>query len=189
MQPNSWFKKSDDNKERFDNFEGALTNQYFENSVIEIKAPGWKEWKKLRTLRSNFNLFQDTSNIYSYSLYSLELSDLNTDEAYKINSRMAAFGSHFLMIRNVSEFLKRITTYLDTKEFEYCYGAVTYYNLKNPQAELTLFHKPEHLNHQKEFRIIVKAKCEKPLQFKVGSLEDFSDVYESKILSKFLLKR
>jgi hypothetical protein len=188
MRLNNDFRKFDSNKERFDKFEGALSNEYISEGIIEIKTEEWPEWKKLKILNSNFNQFIDTSKIYSYSLYLITLADLQEIDIYRVDKRMSEFGSHFLMIRNPNDFLNKIANYLELNEFEYCFKEVSYYNLQEKQIDLTLFHKPNTLKHQKEFRIIVKAKTEQPLKFEIGNIENYSEIYKSKILEHFLMK-
>ena len=188
MRPNSEFRKADNNKERFDKFEGAISNEYIQEGTLEIKADGWCDWKKLKIFNSNLNSFSSTSAIYSYSLYVLTLADLQSNDIYKVDGRMSEFGSHFLMIRKPIDFLSRISSYFEKNQYEYCFDFVSYYNLKENHKQLTLFHKPDTLSHQKEFRLIVKAKSHRPLQFEIGSLESYSEIYESKILNHLLMK-
>ncbi len=188
MQRNSEFRKSDNNKERFDKFEGAISNEYIKEGTIEIKAEDWPIWKKLKIFNSNLNNFANTSAIYSYSLYVVTLTDLQSTQIFKVDNRMLQFGSHFLMIRNPIDFLNRIYSYLKREGYEYFSDFVSYYNLKESNKNLTLFHKPDTLKHQKEFRVIVKAKNYESLQFEIGSLESNSEIYPSNILDNLLIK-
>ena len=40
----------------------------------------------------------------------------------------------------------------------------------------------------KEFRIVVEAKSELPLQFKIGDIESYSDIFSTEHLEHFMLK-
>lgn len=185
MNFNSTFKRDDSNKERFDKLEGAISNYYTREGVLQIKAPNWDDWKSLKIFNTNLNEFADTSNLYTFSLYALTLEDLQLNIVHQIDVRMREFGTHFLMISHPGEFLNRIKSYLDSNAFEYHGKMVEYYDLKQAQPNLTLFNKPHTLSHQKEYRIVVKAKEVQPLSFDIGNISDISEVYETKNLEAF----
>lgn len=188
MNFNSSFRREDSNKERFDKLEGAISNYYTHEGTLQIKAPNWDEWKNLKIFNTNLNEFADTSDIYTYSLYALTLEDLRSYFVHQIDVRMKEFGTHFLLISHPEEFLNRIKSYLDVNTFKYCGEMVQYYDLKEAQANLTLFNKPHTLKHQKEYRIVVKAKEDQPLSFNIGSISGFSEVFETKDLESFQIR-
>ena len=189
MNSPSSFKKNDANKERFDRFEGAKTNEFIKKGIIELRDKDINEWKKLSIFNSNLNYFGDYTDYYLYSLYYITLEDLKSTDIFQIDTRMREFGSHFLMIRTPGEFLSKIKTYLDDNKYEYSFNSITYYDTKQGQKNLTLFHKPDNLKHQKEYRIIVKARMKtKPLLFRIGGIENCSEIFQTKNLESFALR-
>jgi len=57
MRPNSEFRKTDSNKERFDRFEGAVSSEYIRDATLSIKADGREEWKKVKMFVLNQSSF------------------------------------------------------------------------------------------------------------------------------------
>jgi hypothetical protein len=189
MTPLLNFKKSNHNKQRFDKFEGNLSNHYSTNSKIQIKPTDESVWKDLHYTEAFYTTAISDKSILSYSLYAINQEDFLTDSIFSIDHKMKEFGNAFLIIRNTKEFIRRITNYFFENNMEYKFGYINYYERKLNHDLLGLFHKPSELSHQKEFRILSKNSAASPLKFSVGNLEDLAEIYSADSLESLRLRR
>jgi hypothetical protein len=179
------FKKNSENKQRYDKFEGSLSNHYLTNGVIQLKPVNEGEWKNLQFVEANFNNNISDKSILSYSLYTINKEDFEKGSELSIDYRMKEFGSHLLLIRNTREFIDRIKMHFAAGKMESCCNYVNYYDPKHNHDSLTLFHKPDELSHQKEFRILTKNVSASPITFSIGNLKQFAEVFSTEGLEDF----
>jgi len=180
MTFNKSFRIKDSNDQRFDGFEGAKSNYFFEKGILQVRDYGTDDdWKTVNITNTHLNEFYNTADIYSYSLYMITYEDLKETSHYRIDSAMSKLGPWSLIIRNPTTFLDNVKAYLDSHEFDYFIAPISYHDNSKNRKDLTLFDKTDSYSHQKELRIIVKAKSTQPLKFNIGKLAEYSELHES----------
>ena len=182
------FKKSDSNKEKFDLFEGAVNNIYISEGILQLKAEEEDQWKDLKIVDSHFNNFINTDLIHSYSLYAITDDLLSKSDVFRIDERMKAFGTHFVVIKNTGIFISAIEQFLQSNGFKYKMGLIEYRDFKISSETISLFNKTDLLRHQNEFRILIKAKGNNPLEFYIGNIEGDCEIYPTSGLEKFMVR-
>lgn len=120
-----------------------------------------------------------------YSLIAITTQD--DPETFQIDGRNKKFGDSFIVIYNVPEFIKRIEIEFKSRNYEYKYGLVQYYDPKEYSGELDIFCKQSCFKYQNEFRFFVKKAEDGPLIIKIGSIEDISRVFDVEILDEIKL--
>ena len=113
-----------------------------------------------------------------YSLYCIKHSDF-VDGKFRVDPQVKEFGSHFLLINNPAQFMERLKYKIGESGMEYQAQAVKYYDQWQHNGPLTLFHKTFEYKYQNEYRISVNNKTDKPVKFRLGSLEDISQIIET----------
>ncbi len=184
----SELQKGSGNDQRFDFLEGAISNFPLPDGILQFRESKGGPWKKLEAINTRLNDRVNTSEFYCYSLFAVTREDVQQAGLYKIDQKMMEFGESFLMINNHVTFLAKIRAFLDSNGFKYIMGSVVYLDYTRAHKDLTLFNKTDTLNHQKEFRILIKAKSSQPLQFEIGTLENDSTILESQTVETLTLK-
>lgn len=117
---------------------------------------------------------------YIYSLIAITTQD--DPESFRIDERNKEFGNSFIVIYDVPEFIRRIEEEFKSRNYEYKYGLVQYYDPKEYSGELDIFCKQNCFKYQNEFRFFVKKDEDEPLIIKIGSIEDISIILETEKL-------
>lgn len=100
---------------------------------------------------------------------------------------------YVLVITNVNEFLKRITTKIQEQNLNLRYNLVTYqdttifHQCKHKIEYNNSFNKDEMFSYQSEFRFIIDEKVDDYYDFSIGSIEDISIILPAKSIIDGLL--
>lgn len=120
------------------------------------------------------------------SFYGITTKDFINNELIPIDEKMKEFGTHFILIKNFDEFIKRINIAIEqTIRTTWHYGFVKYFNEENHVGEVNLFNKRSRFEYQKEFRLYVAAKTSEPIFIKIGSIEDIATIIHGEATSYF----
>ena len=100
-----------------------------------------------------------------------------------VSSEVIKFGEAFVMVTNVTEFIRRVVLATYDKKNAVSgleYGLVDYYNSDEDSGEVGRFRKRSKYAYQNEFRIVVKPGSREPRRLLIGSLLDItSDIFPS----------
>ena len=97
---------------------------------------------------------------------------------FKIDPRVKEFGTHFILIKNPLKFITLICNQLDRNKFIYQIKQVEYYDKKEINGEISLFHKTTEYEYQKEFRIVLFNNGNTPIKIEIGSLKAYAEVFK-----------
>lgn len=174
-----YFRDIENNQERKDTYEG----------VERIEQLSWLELKKgdksLETTRDSLknNMVNGhlkveipdlKGNVFSTLAITTKLSEMHG----KLDVRNTAFGDHFLVIYNVSEFLERMKSSFRSSNRKLYSRLVKYYDENEFNGELGVFYKPTRFKHQSEYRFFVENDLNKPIKINIGSIEDISQIFK-----------
>lgn len=182
LRPVEEFRSVKDNIERGDSLEGAQSNVYMVKPTITLTPVGQTEGKTLNVLHANINNLLDVNAWRSYSLFSVNRSDFRESNIIKLKQNNRQLGNKFILFRNSFEFMKRTVDYLNMHNYYFEHGPISYYDPQVKYDKLTLFHKRDIFEHQKEYRLLVARHEGGPLKFRIGSLEDIASVYDSELI-------
>lgn len=113
-----------------------------------------------------------------YCLYGVSSHGFPNPLDFKIDDKNAAFGTHCLAIKDSLYFFNRIQEILTAEGYKFRHDFVEYYDKYNVNRELTVFEKPLEYEYQKEFRFYVENDKVEPIKVSIGSLRDYSEVFE-----------
>ena len=165
-----------------DKYEGTVDIKNFSKGELTIYGPNNPIIFKTSKLQLSKSHKFHIGNIFcSYALSNKLLSRKKT---HKIDARMQSFGSHCVIIKDVTKFLNAIFTQLNNRNIAYSHNIVKYHNYTKNNHTLTIFDKPHNLAYQKEYRIIAYTDLEEPLKLEIGSLKEYAEFYETKFLIK-----
>jgi len=170
------FKKIDLNSERYDKHEGAIEIEQITWLKIQTETGQTLEFSydaSNNILSSAFLLTHEDikkGNIFCCTGITLE----SKENFYKLDNRFQDFGDTVVLITNPNEFFSRIENELKRRKIEYLIRYVTYYNPKEYEGKLTIFHKIQSLSYQQEIRIWVENYTGEPFQLYIGSLSDIA---------------
>ncbi len=136
----------------------------------------------------NFSYFEKAEYILGNicSFYGITDKCFKDNELIPIDPKMKQFGSHFLIIKNFDEFIRRIDIAIErTTRTSWYYGYVEYFNEDNFDGNLHLFHKRSRFSYQKEFRIYFDTVLKTPMTINIGSIEDIAMILPSNITEHF----
>lgn len=186
MNPVRYFKAIEDSELRGDPDEGIGGIQQLDNLTIyaDDKELPIHKLSKEYSIQLKTKEPELSGNIYS--LYSI--SSLTDIKKFKIHERNSEFGEYFIVIHNTKEFMNRIQEKVVELGYDLDFDLVKYYNNKNFTGRLGMFHKPNKYGYQKEFRLFIKREESSPLVFRIGSIEDISMVFKSKILESIKIE-
>lgn len=98
-------------------------------------------------------------------------------QPYVLPLEIKSYGPTYLLIKDPEEFLRRLKKYFKKNKIGSQCGKVQYYDDGIDQQALTLFHKRMKHKSENEYRIIAyKETTDKALKFRIGSLEDISEI-------------
>lgn len=113
------------------------------------------------------------------SFYGIATNSFSDNELIPIDEQMNAFGSHFIFIKNFTEFIHRVDKALEKLEISWYYGFVEYFDENQYVGEMHLFKKRSRYSFQNEFRIYLETDNTTPLKLSIGNLEDIADIRQS----------
>lgn len=120
------------------------------------------------------------------SFYGITTKDFIDNKLIPIDEKMQEFGTHFILIKNFDEFIKRIDKAVgQTIRTTWYYGFVKYFNEENHVGEINLFNKRSRFEYQKEFRLYVATKKSEPMFIKIGNLEDIATIVHAEATPYF----
>jgi hypothetical protein len=153
---------------RRDKYEGAQNSIRINNLKLSI------ENKELpfNFQKGRFNTFNHKIDLnHVFCLYAAYEEHANGKPF--VDERVANFGNTALLITNPGEFVRRVEEFSRNK-FGCSYSLVKYYPDNEDYSKLTVFHKPDYYNFQREFRFHFDHIANEDLVFKIGSIEDIS---------------
>jgi len=181
-----YFQKLEREKERGDKYEGTtnIKNYHeYDNLTLTLKIPNTEKEIKTKPTKLHLReyLTEIKGNIYSlYSLKTPELYNLN----FKIDQRVKEFGTHFVIIKNPTEFLNRIVSELRNKGISFRYRGVNYYAKNKINGKISLFDKVSEYNYQYEFRILLYRNEITPFSIKIGDINNIAEIFEVDAIDK-----
>lgn len=168
-----------------DKYEGSTEIKNFTKGILTITAannPINIQISKLQLRQSHKN---NIGNIFCS--YSVTDKLLYKKKVHRIDKRMESFGSHCIIIKDVTRFLNAIFAELNKRNIEYSHNLVKYHNYTKNDHLLTVFDKPHNFAYQKEHRIIAFTNSNEPLKLEIGSLKEYAEIYETEFLIKNLI--
>lgn len=179
-----YFRKHKDKKGRGDPYEGASYIKNYPPGIFEIKSTNYKgNYLKLHIKESYESVL---GNILS--LYSVSSKWCNNPANFKIDKRMALFGSHCLVIKNNALFLSLIENKLEENGYKYWHNFVTYYNKEKVSGKINLFQKTNEYAYQREFRFYIENNTLNPIKFQIGHLGEIAEIVPTTDVLKLKLK-
>lgn len=183
INPIQYFREIEEDGFRGDSYEGVKS--------IANSLPGHFEiaGNKIDYLSIHLPLSHDKVYGNIYSLYCVSSYGFETPSDFFVDERVKSFGSHFLLIKQPGEFLKRIEYKLNQLKLNHRFGFVEYYNRFEVNGPIHLFQKQDKYEYQKEFRIYVNRKETLPLALSIGNLSDIAEIHSSDIVSTIELRK
>jgi len=176
MNSIQYFRKLEDGELRGDRYEGINRIRNYPAGQFEIPSLNFKGNYLSLQVREAYETV--VGNIFS--LYCISSHGWENPNDFKIDEKIKKFGSHCLLIKDNAKFLSLIEEKLKELKVKFNHNFVTYYDKDKVDREITLFEKPLEFGYQKEFRLYAEQKLDKPFIFKIGSLEDIAEIYNSK---------
>jgi hypothetical protein len=165
-----------------DKYEGTADIKNFSNGKLTLYGTNNPiNFKTTKLQLSESHKFH-IGNIFC--TYALSDKLLSRKKIHKIDTRMQSFGSHCIIIKDVTKFLNAIFTQLNIRNIAYSHNVIKYHNYTKNNHTLTIFDKPHNLAYQKEHRIIAYTDLEEPLKLEIGSLKEYAEFYQTKFLIK-----
>lgn len=180
FSPLKSFKKSDNSK-REDKLETAfkVINSEFTDVKVSHPSIGTINLKPVPDSLGRITQFNDDDYV-SFSSFAITPKSFESKEHYSIDAEMLGFGNTALMIKNPKLFFNRIKKALEILNLNFDYKLVNYIDVdKRGEIDLDFFTKDFNLSYQSEHRILVKNDRSGPLDIKIGSIEDISDIFDS----------
>jgi hypothetical protein len=115
--------------------------------------------------------YDDSADLNIYCLYGASETPTTVDP------RCQQFGDAFVVIKNVAEFMKRLTTKLSELHLESEVHTVDYVDKLTYSGRMGPFRKYSEFAYQAEIRILVGPGTGKALSIDIGSLEDISELH------------
>jgi hypothetical protein len=188
--PLSFFTKLEDGKVRGDNAETIVECIQKKNHILQVKFlhESVENYKTIPT--SNIRVVTRRIDPYGnlFCLHAINTINKNNDEVFGLDINNKKFGSHFLLITDTEEFLKRLNRRLKDLNLSYEHRLVEYIDLKNYEGKKSIFQKDIAFSYQKEFRLFIYNKNDDIIKFKIGDLSDISILYSSSQIEAFKMK-
>jgi hypothetical protein len=169
-----YFRKVEDEELRGDKYEGI--SRIINSFPGSFKIPGIdREFNYIKMhLREAHKVV--IGNIYS--LYAISSKGFPNPLDFEFDKRNLRFGTHGVMIKNLSLFFNKIEDELKKKNLKFNHGFVEYYNKEEVNREISLFEKPLEFEYQKEFRFYVENNKVKPIKIQIGNMKDYADMFK-----------
>lgn len=172
-----FIRKCDENEERSDEDDGINYRKFFGEATIKMCDVGDDIEKNGFTLKTdNLILKQDNEvkgNIYCLTgIYSTDLMG----EREEIRHKTQSFGDSLILIYKPQIFLERIFSELQRLGYtNYKANKVFYYG-NEYSGKVNFFRKHEKFEFQKEYRIFIPNKENKPIKLNIGNLSDIAKI-------------
>lgn len=153
---------------RRDKHEGAQSSIRINNLKLSVD----NQELPFKFQKGRFNTFNQNIDLsHIFCLYAASEEQANGKPF--VDERVASFGNTALLITNPGEFVRRVEEF-SRNNFGCSYNLVKYYPDNKDYSQLTVFHKPDYYNFQREFRFHFDHITEEDLVFEIGSIEDIS---------------
>lgn len=185
--------QSDGNCLRLDEQENLVENRFLEKGEVMLKPVGAPDSEFITLNADNTNLstwFQDPlGNLFCCT--AINVLEFGPEKSYITDVRLAGFGSHYLVITDVDEFLSRLHVALHKRNLKYEHKLVEYKSFKNFTGRKTIFQKDLQYAYQSEFRVLIKNEKPDLLILEIGDLRDISSLQKFKSANqvKFYLQK
>lgn len=190
----NFFQNLEEQGLRGDNYEGTtkITNYHeYDNFSVQIKLHDSDKTFDMKPSKLHLREYLKDIKGNIFSLYALKTPDILDINNFSIDKRVVNFGSHFVIIRDLRRFIAKITSELKRKKISHKFGLVHYYDRNKINQAIGLFDKPDEFEYQREFRIALYRKEQNPFIIKIGSIKDYSMMFESVAINdiKFEFKK
>lgn len=142
-----------------------LRKEFFDISVESIRLP---DGNYLSTYK-NEELFINIFCLYAVT----DQSDFNMLHE-QLPPEMKDFGSHMLIIQDVTEFIRRVELSLTKLNLNFHTSPVKYIDFGTTERAKSYFEKPIRYKYQREFRFAFKNTVKLPQVIDIGNIEDIS---------------
>jgi hypothetical protein len=123
------------------------------------------------------------------SFYGITTDCFINNELIPVDNNMKSFGSHFIMITNFDEFVKRIDKAMEnTYRINWRYGFIKYFNENDYEGNIDEFKKRSRYNFQNEFRLHFKIQETSAVDIEIGSIQDIATIVSSDVLEFLKIK-
>lgn len=179
MNTIEYFRKVEDEELRGDKYEGV--SRVINSLPGTFKIPGIeREFNYIKVhLRESYK--EVLGNIYS--LYSISSKGYTNPLDFEFDKRNLRFGTHGILIKNLSLFFSKIESELKRNNLKFNHGFVDYYDKEEVCKEISLFEKPNEFEYQKEFRFYIENDKIEPIKIQIGSMKDYAEIFK---IEKFL---
>lgn len=186
-----YFQNLEEQGLRGDKYEGTtkITNHKSDKLKLTVTIPETGEEIPIKLSKFHLREFQKDIKGNLYSLYCLRHQDVFENDNFKIDPRVKEFGTHFIIIQKPEKLINLICNELDKNKFDYQLKQVEYYEKEKINAEISLFHKTTEFEYQKEFRIVLFNKENKPKKIQIGSLKEYAEVFKVDVIDTMKIVR
>lgn len=175
MKPIEWFRKHEDEFKnlRGDTYEGVVSIKNIQPGKFEIPTIGYQgEHLGIHLLETHEAVLGNL-----YCLYCISSRGWDNQNEIKVDSKLAGFGTHCLMVKDNQKFLALIREKLNEMKVSYYMDFVEYFNEKAINRKINLFEKRLEFAYQKEFRIYIPQNLIQDFNFKIGRLKGIAEVH------------
>lgn len=187
MNTIEYFRKVEDEELRGDKYEGV--SRVINSLPGTFKIPGIeREFNYIKVhLRESYK--EVLGNIYS--LYSISSKGYTNPLDFEFDKRNLRFGTHGILIKNLSLFFSKIESELKRNNLKFNHGFVDYYDKEEVCKEISLFEKPNEFEYQKEFRFYIENDKIEPIKIQIGSMKDYAEIFkiENFLKMKLIVKK
>jgi hypothetical protein len=176
MNPIDYFRRLEDCSMRGDNYEGVRQIWNFPSGKLSIPTINYEGNHLGIHLKESYEHIM--GNIFS--LYCVSSYGFPNPKDFYVDERIKQFGSHFVLIKDIPEFLIRIENKMKLTGYRYYSDLVEYYDKNEINRRQTVFHKPNEFEYQKEFRFYIDRGDMLPFIFRIGDLTRISELIETK---------
>jgi hypothetical protein len=167
------------NKQLADKDETCFNMKFYDKGILQVKG---KDGESLKLNVTNFQLkeFGNSPLFNVYCMFGLRIPKSLKEETAMYSPDLAEFGTHFVLIQNMPEFLKRLDDALSKLPYKSDRRFVEYKDFSSFTGSKTAFQKNKSFEHQNEYRILIETHLSEPITVTLGSLEDVASLHEAK---------
>lgn len=186
MNTIDWFRKADQNTERFDSLEGAVEIDQVtwiklrdeEGNEFELSRPDHPKHNPLHGVLRSAHVLTHQDDLKG-NIFSCTGDAVGEGQGFKkLDRRFGQFGDAAILIENPNQFLTRIEKALQELGLNYLISPVTYYDPGSFVGKLGVFMKKDMHYYQHEVRIWVKSDSNAPVKLRLGSLRDIALIFQ-----------
>ena len=171
--------------ERWDGREGAISS--IRGHSLQIKIPGNDKELPLTFTKTHLNIF-DENQLLTHLFCLFVITNEHVIGKPFVDEKNLKFGKKALLINDPDKFFERFRIAIESKT-KYSCQLVKYYDDNEDQHRLTVFQKPNRFKHQSEFRFHIHEMNEGPFIFKIGSIEDISQILDTSVITEINLQK